>query len=89
MNVDTLSLQLPSETEYFGLARPEMVLIGSESGAVARVRQIRLVSDSNGRLLGSLFIPNPSVVGNPKWTNGQNTFTIIDTPELTNLDGFF
>jgi hypothetical protein len=89
LNVDTLSLQLPSETQYFGLARPEMTLIGSSSGAVARVTRVRLVSDSAGRLLGSLFIPNPKVIGNPKWTNGQNTFTVIDTPELNNLDEIF
>jgi len=89
LNVDTLSLQLPSETEYSGLARPEMTLIGNSSGAVARVRRIRLVSDNNGRLLGSLFIPNPKVIGNPKWTNGQNTFMVIDTPELNNLDEIF
>ena len=89
LNVDTLALQLPSETEYFGLAKPEMTLIGSSSGAVARVTRIRLVSDNAGRLLGSLFIPNPKVIGNPKWTNGQNTFTIIDTPELNNLDEIF
>lgn len=89
VNVDTLSLQLPSETNYFGLVRPEMTLIGQSSGAVATVRRVRLVSDSSGRLIGSLFIPNPKVVGNPKWTNGQNTFTIIDTPDLNNLDEIF
>jgi hypothetical protein len=89
LNVDTRALQLPSETEYFGLVRPEMTLIGSSSGAVARVTRVRLVSDSAGRLLGSLFIPNPKVIGNPKWTNGQNTFTVIDTPDLNNLDQIF
>jgi len=86
LNVDTLSLQLPSETEYFGLAKPDMVLIGASSGAVARVTDVRLVSDSSGRLLGSIFIPNPKIIGNPKWTNGQNTFTVIDTPNLSDLN---
>ena len=89
LNVDTRALQLPSETDYFGLVRPEMTLIGSTSGAIARVTRVRLVSDSAGRLLGSLFIPNPKVIGNPKWTNGQNTFTVIDTPDLNNLDQIF
>jgi hypothetical protein len=89
LNVDTLGLQLPSETDYFGLVRPGMTLIGSTSGAVARVRRIRLVSDNSGRLLGSLFIPDPKIIGNPKWTNGQNTFTVIDTPNLNDLDVIF
>lgn len=85
LNVDTLALQLPAETEYFGLIREEMTLIGNSSGAVAKVTKVRLISDNAGRLIGSIFIPNPNVVGNPRWINGENTFTVIDTPNLSNL----
>jgi hypothetical protein len=85
LNVDTRALELPSEVEFYGLIAPNMKLIGKTSGAVARITNIRLVSDNSGRLLGSLFIPNPNVSGNPQWVNGKNTFTIIDTPNLQDL----
>lgn len=82
LNVDTNALQLPSEVEYYGVASIGMTIIGKTSGAIARITNIRLISDSSGRLIGSLFIPDPSVRENPKWINGDNTFTIIDTPTL-------
>ena len=82
INVDTRALQLPSEVEYYGQIFPNMKLIGKTSGAVAIVSNIRLISDSSGRLIGSLYIPDPNIVGNPKWTNGENSFTVIDTQTL-------
>ena len=85
LNVDTRALELPSEIEYYGQVAPNMRLIGKTSGAVARVSNIRLISDSRGRLLGSLFIPDPNVVGNPRWINGENTFTVIDTETLDQI----
>ena len=85
LNVDTRALELPSEVEFYGKIAPNMRLIGKSSGAVARISNIRLLSDNSGRLLGSLFIPDPNVPGNPQWVNGRNTFTVIDTPNLEDL----
>ena len=83
LNVDTRSLQLQSETQYYGQIAPNMKLIGKTSGAVAVITNIRLVSDNSGRLIGSLYIPDPNIREKPKWTNGENTFTVIDTNTLT------
>ena len=85
LNVDTRALELPSEVEFYGQISLDMKLIGKTSGAVARISNIRLLSDNSGRLLGSLFITDPNVPGNPQWVNGRNTFTIIDTPNLQDL----
>jgi Domain of unknown function (DUF4815) len=85
LNVDTRALELPSEVEFYGLISTNMKVIGKKSGAVARITNVRLVSDNSGRLIGSLFIPDPNVVGNPQWINGSNTFTIIDTQNLQDL----
>jgi len=82
LNVDTRSLQLPSEVDYYGRSMVGMKLIGKTSGAVAIIRGTRLVSDNGGRLLGSLFVPDPNIPGNPSWINGENTLTVIDTPSL-------
>jgi hypothetical protein len=83
LNVDTRALQLQSEVDFYGSVSTGMKLIGKTSGAVATVREIRLISDNQGRLIGSLFVPDPNVPGNPKWINGENTFTVIDVSTLT------
>ena len=89
LNVDTRSLELREETEYYGWIEENMRLIGKDSGAVAEIKSTRLVSDNSGRLIGSLFIVNPNVSENPRWINGENTFTLIDTPSLSNLNQVF
>jgi hypothetical protein len=89
LNVDTRGLELITETEYYGMIAPNMRIIGKNSGAVARISNIRLISDSQGRLIGSLFIPDPNTPSNPKWVNGENTFTLIDTPTLENLGNIY
>jgi hypothetical protein len=85
INVDTRSLQLSSEVDFYGEIAINMRIIGKTSGAVARITNSRLVSDNTGRLIGSLYIPDSKVTGNPQWINGENTFTIIDTPSLSEL----
>jgi len=82
LNVDTNSLSVPSE-KYYGLASVGMTLIGKQSKAIARITNIRLISDHSGRLLGSFFIPDSTISSNPKWINGDNTFTLIDIPVLS------
>ena len=83
LNIDTKSLELPSETEFYGSVKVGMTLNGKSSGASAVVTAIRLVSDINGRLIGSFFIPNPNTSGNPKFNNGTNTFSLLDVSELS------
>jgi hypothetical protein len=82
LNVDTKSMHLPSETKYFGSVSIGMRLIGQTSKAVAEITNIRLASSNNGKLVGSIFIPDPNTVGNPKWINGTNTFMLSDTETL-------
>ena len=85
LNVDTRAMELPTEIEFYGQVCKNMRLIGKTSGAVAEISDIRLLSDNGGRLIGSLFIPDPNRIGNPSWINGENTFTLIDTEKLENL----
>ena len=85
LNVDTRSLELQSEVQFYGQVARNMRLIGKTSGAVARVSNIRLVTDNEGRLIGSVFIPDANTIGNPRWINGENTFTLVDTEKLENV----
>lgn len=86
LNVDTRSLEVQSESNFYGQVAVGMVLIGKNSKARARVKRIRLLSDNSGALIGSFAIPDPNVRGNPKWINGENTFTLIDTEFLDELN---
>jgi hypothetical protein len=85
LNVDTRGLELPSEVDFYGQVVSNMRLIGRSSRAVARVKAIRLLSDNGGRLIGSFYVPDPNIVGNPKWINGENNFTVIDTASLDQI----
>jgi hypothetical protein len=85
LNVDTTGLQLQSESRFYGQVVRNMILVGKNSKAKARVRRVRLISDNSGTLIGSFYIPDPNVRGNPKWINGENTFTLIDTESLDQL----
>jgi len=86
LNIDTKSLELPSETEFYGSVKVGMTLNGKLSGASAVVSDIRLISDLNGRLIGSFFIPDPNTSGNPKFNNGTNTFSLLDVGDLSLSD---
>jgi hypothetical protein len=83
LNVDTSSLQLQSDSQYYGYVISGMQLVGQTSNAVATIGDIKLVSDSRGVLIGSLFIPNPRLASTPRFTTGSKTFTL--TTSSTNI----
>ena len=57
-DVDTSSLQIANESSFFGNATSGMRLFGTESGAVATISALKLVSDDNGTLI--IQVPNVS-----------------------------
>jgi hypothetical protein len=78
LNVDTLSLSRQTE-DFYGHVSTGMVLVGQSSGAQATVTNVRLVSDDSSSLLGSFFIPNPNIVGNPRFETGSKTFVLTSS----------
>ncbi len=68
LNVDTNALAAQAQGKYFGYVKRGFKLVGQESGAISYVKNIRLISDSVGDILGSFFIrdphksPKPSVI---------------------------
>lgn len=82
LNVDTRSLQLPTEVDFYGSVSTGMRIIGKKTGAVATINGLRLITDNHGRLIGSFFVPDSTVPGNPKWINGQNTFKVVASTSL-------
>jgi predicted small secreted protein len=80
LNVDTFSLAEQAQGEYFGYLVPGQVLLGLTSGAQARVNKIRLFTDNIGGIIGSFFIPVPSVPTNPTFETGTKTFKLTSSP---------
>ena len=87
LNVDTNSLELQSISQYYGSISSGMRLIGKTSGAIAIVKEIRVITDSSGTFLGSLFIPDPTVPTNPKFTTGTKTFTLTSSSINSTIPG--
>lgn len=80
LNVDTASLDIMALPSYFGSVSIDMVLKGSNSGATAKINNLRLVSDEVGSLIGSVFIPPSNVPGNPSFETGTKVLKLTTSP---------
>ena len=57
-------------------------IIGISSGAIGKFKSKRIICDSNGQWFGRVIIPDPNIITNPKFENGQITFRL--TPSSIN-----
>jgi len=60
LNVDTFSMSQQAQGDYYGYAVAGMKLKGQTSGAEAYVKDVRLVSDNYGDLIGAFFLKDPN-----------------------------
>ena len=59
LNVDIGAISRRAQGRYTGYLIKGMRLVGQTSGAIAYVKDLRLISDINGFLSGSFFLRNP------------------------------
>ena len=87
MNIDTSSLAQEAQGLYSGYLVKGMKLVGQTSGAIAYVKDLRLVSDNYGDLNGTFFLrdPHSSPVPSVRIQTGTKTFKI--TSSSTNDTG--
>ena len=87
LNVDIRALTNEAQGLYSGYLVQGMRLIGQESGAVAYVKDLRLISDNYGDLIGSFYLrdPNTSPVPSVRIETGTKTFKL--TSSSTNERG--
>ena len=78
LNVDTYSISEEAQGLYSGYLVKGAKLVGQTSGAIAYVKDLRLISDNYGDLIGSFFIrdPNTSPPPNVRINTGTKTFKV-------------
>ena len=82
LNVDTGGLAFFTEPDHIGYVKKGMNLVNADGDAEATVSDLSLISDSDGSLIFSLHIPDPTVEGSPLFSTGNNTIRI--TTSATN-----
>ena len=90
LNIDTHTLARldGKNAKYFGFARGGMRIKGLKSGAVCKVKPVRIVTDNFGFARFCWFIPNPNAKGTPRWlTNGPKTFRLTDNKQDKRIKG--
>jgi len=88
LNVDTVSLSSEAQGLYSGYILKGMKLVGQESGAIAWVKDLRLISDNYGDVTGTFFIRDPfgfNPIPSVRLQTGTKTFKI--TSSATNETG--
>lgn len=87
LNVDTASLELQAASGFYGYIVSGMQLRGETSGAVARVSNLRLISDEAGTLIGSFYIPDATLPSTPSFETGTKTFVLTTSEQNTTVGG--
>ena len=84
LNIDTSSLQEASIGSFFGRIKRSSILVGSSSGARARVSSIKLITDEFGTLIGSFFIPRRNETA---FETGIKSFRLSNNPLINSIPG--
>jgi hypothetical protein len=87
INIDTGALAAQALGAYAGNPIPNEILVGQSSGARAKVKERKLVTDPSGFLKGTFFIPDPSKATNPKFKTGTRIFRLSDTVNDSQVSG--
>ena len=87
LNIDTYSLSQEAQGKYSGYLVKGMRLVGQTSGAVAYVKDLRLITDNYGDLIGTSFLRDPNTTPPPsvRIETGIKTFKL--TSSSTNTPG--
>ena len=88
LNIDTFSLSEKNTNDFFGYIQVGMKLVGKTSGAEAKIVNVRLFTDINGTILGTVFIPDPNVATNPRFESGTKVFRLTSDQKNSQIPGF-
>ena len=83
LNIDCIALA--NEEKYYGYIQKGARIVGEESGAIAKVKSIKLKTDNWGDLLGTFFFRDPNTTPKPPqlFETGTKTFRVTSAKEGT------
>jgi hypothetical protein len=87
LNVDTASLELQSSAGFYGYIVENMQLKGETSKAIAKIKSVRLITDTSGTLIGSLYIPDSKLQSTPSFETGTKTFVLTTSATNSSIVG--
>jgi len=81
LNVDTFALSEEAQGKYFGYVKSGTKLVGQTSNAIAYVKDLRLISDAGGDIIGSFFLQDPNTDPAPtvRITTGTKTYRLTSS----------
>jgi hypothetical protein len=81
INIDLNSLSSEAQGKFFGYVTKGAKIVGQSSGAIAYVKDLRLITDNYGDLYGSFFIKNPHTnpAPNPRILTGKKTYLLTSS----------
>ena len=85
LNIDLNSLSDEAQGRFFGYLTKGAKIVGQTSGAIAYVKDLRLITDNYGDLFGSFFIKNPHTnpAPNPRLLTGKKTYLLTSSSTNT------
>ena len=87
LNVDTFSLADEHQPWFTGYVAKGMTLRGNTSGAQATVKDVRLVCDRLGTLIGSYRVPGGDDPSNPVFETGRSRLRLTSSPIDSHVEG--
>ena len=87
LNHDIAAISETVSPDFFGNAQVGELLVGQTSGAVAVVKDRRLLSDNVGNLQGTFFVPDPKNDANPRWATGTRRVRFTTSETNSRLPG--
>ena len=87
LNIDTKSLSEEVKGEFYGYLTQGAQLVGESSGAETYVKDLRLITDDFGDLIGSCFLRDPLAVPSPvvRISSGSKQFKLTSSPTNENV----
>ena len=81
LNVDIVSLAREAQGLYSGYVTVGLQLVGQESGAIAYVKDLKLVANEYGKIQGSFFLKDPNTDPAPtvRIPTGRKTYRITSS----------
>ena len=82
LNIDTKALSEEAQGNFYGYLSKNSLLVGQESGATAYVKDLRLITDAFGDLIGSCFLRDPHTKPSPvvKIQSGRKNLKLTTSP---------